>query len=89
MRPWVGFKPITPDHEAGIRNEPPASLPVATGTHPAATAAAEPPDEPPGLRVASHGLPAAPFKREEVTLIKPNSGKLVSPRITKPIFCNC
>ena len=36
--------------------EPPVSDPSETVTSPDATAAAEPPDEPPGTRVVSHGL---------------------------------
>ena len=38
--------------------DPPPSLAVASGTIPAATAAAEPPLEPPGVRQRSHGLRA-------------------------------
>ena len=72
---------MTPDQDAGILNEPPASLPVAIGTIPAATLAVAPPDEPPGLRVRSHGLCVTPFKFELVILIKPNSGKLVEPTV--------
>ncbi len=52
--------PTTPQCDAGWRIEPPVSLPNAIGTMPAATAAAEPPDEPPGVRARSHGLRAAP-----------------------------
>ena len=55
-RPYVGFIPTTPLKEAGIRIEPPVSVPSAPKTSPAATAAAEPPEEPPGTRVRSHGL---------------------------------
>ena len=36
--------------------EPPVSVPSATGTMPALTATAEPPDDPPGTRERSHGL---------------------------------
>jgi hypothetical protein len=36
--------------------EPAPSLPGAMGTSPPATAAAEPPDEPPAVRCGSHGL---------------------------------
>ena len=39
-----------------MRSEPPESLPCASGTTPAATAAADAPLEPPGLRVVSHGF---------------------------------
>src|SRR5262245_50885088 len=59
-RPYVGFTPTTPQSAAGCRTEPPVSDPRAAGTMRAATAAAEPPDEPPGTRVRSHGFFAAP-----------------------------
>ena len=48
--------PTTPHSAAGWRMEPPVSEPSASVTSPAATAAAEPPDEPPGTRSVSHGL---------------------------------
>ena len=48
--------PTTPQSEAGWRMEPPVSEPRETVTSPAATAAAEPPEEPPGTRSVSHGL---------------------------------
>ena len=50
LRARVGFIPTRPQHDAGIRMEPPPSLAWATGTIPAATAAAEPPLEPPDER---------------------------------------
>src|SRR5699024_10044439 len=56
MRPREGLRPTSPQAEAGIRIEPPPSLPWAIGTIPAATAAPAPPEEPPGDRVGSHGL---------------------------------
>ena len=40
-----------PHSDDGMRIEPPPSDPVHSGTSPAAMAAAEPPDEPPALRV--------------------------------------
>jgi hypothetical protein len=40
--------PVMPQKLAGWRIEPPVSVPVAAGSRRAATAAAEPPDEPPG-----------------------------------------
>ena len=58
IRPRVGLSPNSPQHEAGIRIEPPPSEPWATGTSPAATAAAAPPEEPPAIRVRSHGVTA-------------------------------
>ena len=57
-RPYVGLKPEIPHSAAGWRTEPPVSEPSASGTSPAATAAAQPLDEPPGVRSGSQGLRA-------------------------------
>ena len=51
---------------------------------PAATAAAAPPREPPGVRSVSQGLRAGPKRRGSVTGRIPNSGMFVLPTITKP-----
>ncbi len=56
----VGFSPTRPQLEAGMRIEPPPSLAWAIGTIPAATAAAEPPLEPPGERSVFQGLRLGP-----------------------------
>ncbi len=69
-RPRVGFMPTSPQQAAGIRIEPPPSDAPAAGTRPAATAAAEPPDEPPGVRdeiprVAGHPARVAGRPREQ------------------------
>ena len=40
-----------------MRSEPAVSVPVASGIMAAASAAAEPPLEPPGVRSSAHGLP--------------------------------
>ena len=58
----VGFSPYTPQKLAGIRIEPTRSEPYSQNAIPAATAAAAPPEEPPGVRVASHGLVVAPYR---------------------------
>ena len=49
-----------PHSDDGTRIEPLVSEPSVSGTWPAATAAAEPPDEPPAMRVRSCGLRVAP-----------------------------
>ena len=49
-----------PQSAAGWRTEPPVSEPSAAGTMRAATAAAEPPDEPPGTRPVSQGFRTGP-----------------------------
>jgi hypothetical protein len=58
--PKVGFSPKTPQKAAGTRIDPLVSDPSDSGTRPPATAAAEPPDEPPATRVRSCGLWVAP-----------------------------
>jgi hypothetical protein len=55
-RPRLGLTPTRPQAEAGIRIEPPASVPWASGVSPAATAAALPPLEPPGEWAGFRGL---------------------------------
>ena len=84
MRPRWTLSPTKPQHAAGIRIEPPPSLPCATGTIPAATAAADPPEEPPGVRCRSHGLRVGPNRRASLTGRIPYSGNVVVPTTMKP-----
>ena len=58
--PTEGLKPKQPHHAAGMRMEPPPSVPCAIGTSPSATAAALPPDEPPELQRVSKGVDVGP-----------------------------
>ncbi len=58
--PYVGLRPTSPQNAAGSRTEPHVSVPRATSAISAATAAAEPPEEPPGTRVGSRGLRVTP-----------------------------
>ncbi len=60
MAPIVGLYPTRPQQLAGMRTEPPPSDDVASGTSPAASAAALPPLDPPGDRCGFHGLRVAP-----------------------------
>src|SRR5450755_2337554 len=83
-RPRAGLRPTSPQHDAGIRIEPPPSLPWAIGTIPAATAAAEPPLDPPGVRSWAHGLWVGPWRRDSVVGRIPISGSVVLPTITNP-----
>ena len=48
--PKLGFMPQTPQKAAGRTTEPAVWVPSASGTPPAATVAAEPEEEPPGVR---------------------------------------
>src|SRR5689334_23354530 len=84
VSPRPGFRPTRPQQAAGMRIEPPPSLAPAHGTMPAATAAADPPEDPPGVRPRSQGLRAGPHAAGSVTPLAPNSGVLVLPKITSP-----
>jgi hypothetical protein len=64
--------------------EPPPSLPVQIGIIPTETAAAEPPEEPPGVRSGFQGLRVVPCKYERVQLTAPNSGAVVRPTKMAP-----
>src|SRR5688572_19744665 len=74
---------------AGWRIEPPVSVPVAIGTRRAATAAAEPPEEPPGTRRIAQGFLTGP--KYELSLEEPiaNSSMLHLPSSTAPARPNC
>src|SRR4029077_28030 len=76
--------PTIPHSDAGWRIEPPVSVPSAHGASPAATAAALPPEEPPGTRSRSHGLRTAP--NAEFSFEDPiaNSSWLVFPSSLAP-----
>ena len=60
MTPKLGLCPNTPDNADGTRTEPPMSVPSSKLVMPQATAAAAPPDEPPGVRSNAHGLLVVP-----------------------------
>src|SRR3989441_4027620 len=72
-RPYDGLKPYTPQNAAGMRIEPPPSVPSASGPQPLATPTAAPPLEPPGVRAGVHGLRVTPKSGFSVTAVLPNS----------------
>ena len=57
---YVGLKPTTPQHAAGMRIDPPESVPRAASASEAARAAAEPPDDPPAMRPGARGFGTVP-----------------------------
>src|SRR5918911_4152341 len=73
-----------PHHEAGMRIEPPPSVPSASGTSPPATAAALPPEEPPVLRDVSKGLRLGPKSGLSQVPRKPITGLFVLPTMIAP-----
>ena len=83
-RPKLGFRPKLPQNAAGMRTLPAPSVPTDSGPMPAATAAAVPPDEPPGVLLGSHGLRVMPVSGELVSPLQPNSGVPVLPSSTAP-----
>src|SRR5689334_16929084 len=82
--PLVGLKPGSPHTADGMRIDPPPSDPVHRSTSPAATAAAEPPDEPPLVRCGAQGLRVGPNTRLSVSAWKPYAGVLVLPTTIAP-----
>ena len=80
----MGFTPTTPQSAAGWRIEPPVSEPSASGAYPAATAAADPPLEPPGTRDGSRGLRVGPNAEFSVDEPMANSSRLVLATGTAP-----
>src|SRR5207244_12535748 len=84
MRSGVGRRPTTPQHEAGMRIDPPVSPPNATDAIPAATAAPLPPLEPPGVMPSRQGFWVAGKIMFVVPIDAASSGRLVLPRIAIP-----
>src|SRR2546423_14759515 len=83
-RPYVGFRPTTPQNAAGWRIEPPVSVPRLAATSPAETAAALPPELPPGTRSTFHGFFVGLTADRSVDEPIPNSSMLVLPMMIAP-----
>src|SRR4051812_20089761 len=86
--------PTVPVNAAGWRIEPPVSVAVAPRQSRAATAAAEPPDEPPGTSFASkllrcHGETTGPKALVSFDEPMANSSRLSLPSITAPSRQSC
>src|SRR6185295_16577101 len=84
-RPNDGFSPNRPVNAQGMRIEPPPSVPSVSGPMPAATAAAPPPEDPPGVFAGFHGFRVMPVSGLSVTPFQPNSGVVVFPSSTAPL----
>src|ERR1041385_6536825 len=77
-----------PHKAAGMRHEPPVSVPIAISHIWSAAATAAPEDEPPGTRERSAGLPGVPQCGFMPTPVKANSLMLVLATITAPAARN-
>ena len=75
MAESVGLNPTTPQNAAGRITEPLVCVPIAAQTCRAATAAAEPDDEPPGVCAGFHGFLVLPGSRNAnaVVTVLPNT----------------
>src|SRR5437660_924661 len=73
-----------PQNAAGCRIDPPVSDPTASGAMRAATATADPPLDPPGVRSIAHGLRVGPNAEFSVDEPIANSSQLVLPMTTAP-----
>ena len=85
--PYEGLKPYTPQYDAGMRTEPPVSVPSARRHSPAATAAAAPPELPPGARGACNGyagLATGPYIEWVFRAPMANSSQLLRDEIHAP-----
>src|ERR1700727_2010010 len=78
VAPKLGLNPTTPLKAAGLITEPSVCVPSASGTIPAATDAADPDDDPPGVCLLFHGLTVGPGCRQA------NSVDTVLPKIVAP-----
>ena len=84
--PIVGLKPQTPHRAAGTLTEPPVSVPKLTiGYLDMATETAEPPLEPPGIRVGSTGFRTGPKKELDEVAPIADSCRFVFPRGRHPL----
>ncbi len=82
--PTLGRNPTTLPHAAGLRSEPPVSLPSAVATMRQASATAAPPLDPPALHPRLHGFRVTPYTSLNVCEPAPNSGEFVLPTATAP-----
>src|SRR5258706_13840361 len=84
QRKGGGRRLVRPKSGGGAGRAPPVSVPRAAGARRAATAAALPPLEPPGMRVGSYGLRAGPNAPLLLVGPKASSCKLVLPSTIAP-----
>src|SRR6476620_8477294 len=83
-----GLQPTTLQKDAGMRSEPPMSLPSPMLWIREATTAATPPLLPPALSVGAYGLVVVPRRSLNVCDPAPNSGTLDLPVVTTPAAFN-
>src|SRR5271165_5002901 len=88
MSEYVPLKPTTPQHAAGNRQEPAASVSSVAKHMPLATAAADPLDEPPAMKSAFHGFFTGPKALSSPVVPIPRRCMFVLPTIIAPASFN-
>src|SRR5271166_1805366 len=88
MRPYVPLKPTTPQHAAGDRQEPMASVSSVAQHMPLATAAADPLDEPPAIKSGFQGFLTGPKQLSSPVVPIPSVCMFVFPMMTAPASLN-
>src|SRR4029450_9104172 len=73
ISPSLGFRPSTPHAAAGIRMDPPVSVPIVAKAMPVATLTADPPLDPPGERDESWGFLTGPNAESSLVVPYANS----------------
>jgi hypothetical protein len=84
ISPHSDFRPTTPQAADGSRIEQPVSVPSASSQSPAASAAADPLEEPPVVFPGSAGLWHVPNDSFWPRTLQANSGRCVFPTTTAP-----
>ena len=84
IKPHCDFRPTTSQAAAGRRIEQPVSVPSASSHSPAASAAAEPDDEPPVVFPGCAGFRHVPYHSLCPSTPQANSGRCVFPMTTAP-----
>src|SRR5271155_1563239 len=83
-RPKCALMPARPVKQHGMRTEPPPSVPSANGVIPAATDAAAPALDPPGVLARFQGWRLTPVDGLPPTVLHPNSLVVVLPMKMAP-----
>ncbi len=84
MSPHCDFRPTVAHAAEGSRTEQPVSVPSASSQRPAASAAADPLDDPPVVRPGAAGLWHVPYHGLCPRTLHANSGRCVFPTRTAP-----
>lgn len=72
-----------------MRIDPPPSFACAIGSAPAATSAADPPDDAPQENSVFHGLRVGGLSTNSVVAVSPNAGKVDAPTMFTPVETSC